>query len=44
MAWHNEPVAPWQTPEWIAQMRPNAQITGVSLTEYIASLNPSALR
>jgi phage terminase large subunit-like protein len=28
MAWHNEPVAPWQTPAWIeqmrAQMRPNA--------------------
>ena len=28
MAWHNEPVAPWQTPEWIeqmrGQMRPNA--------------------
>jgi hypothetical protein len=28
MAWHHEPVAPWQTPEWIeqmhVQMRPNA--------------------
>jgi hypothetical protein len=28
MAWHHEPVAPWQTPEWIEQMRgtlrPNA--------------------
>jgi hypothetical protein len=21
MAWHREPIAPWQTPEWIAQMR-----------------------
>jgi DNA replication protein DnaC len=28
MAWHHEPVAPWQTPAWVeqmrAQMRPNA--------------------
>jgi len=28
MAWHHEPIAPWQTPEWLAQMRqqlrPNA--------------------
>ncbi len=28
MAWHHEPIAPWQTPEWIEQMRsqlrPNA--------------------
>ena len=28
MAWHHEPVAPWQTPEWVeqmrSQMRPNA--------------------
>ena len=21
MAWHREPVAPWQGPEWLAQMR-----------------------
>jgi hypothetical protein len=21
MAWHHEPVAPWQTPEWLSQMR-----------------------
>ena len=30
MAWHHEPVAPWQTPEWIEQMRmqlrPNAYL------------------
>ena len=30
MAWHHEPIAPWQTPEWIEQMReqlrPNAFI------------------
>jgi phage terminase large subunit-like protein len=30
MAWHHEPVAPWQTPEWLQQMReqlrPNAYL------------------
>jgi phage terminase large subunit-like protein len=30
MAWHHEPVAPWQTPEWLEQMRqqlrPNAYL------------------
>jgi hypothetical protein len=30
MAWHHEPVAPWQTPQWLADMRATSRPSAYS--------------
>jgi len=49
MAWHHEPIAPWQTPEWVEQMRStlrtNALIAPMSFPHSVwGKITPSFMR